>query len=61
MQLSILIGGYLKDYQLRWMVSLYNYRLNGILADEMVCAARYGMSAPMLGKSPAQTSLVQQQ
>ena len=38
-QPSLLIGGTLKDYQLKglqWMVSLYNNRLNGILADEMV-------------------------
>ena len=38
-QPSMLIGGTLKDYQvkgLQWMVSLYNNRLNGILADEMV-------------------------
>lgn len=38
-QPSILIGGTLKDYQLKglqWMVSLYNNHLNGILADEMV-------------------------
>ncbi|OLY82644.1 Chromatin structure-remodeling complex subunit snf21 [Smittium mucronatum] len=37
-QPKMLIGGTLKDYQLRgleWMVSLYNNRLNGILADEM--------------------------
>ncbi|KAG2142624.1 SNF2 family N-terminal domain-containing protein [Suillus cothurnatus] len=37
-QPSILIGGQLKDYQLKglqWMVSLYNNKLNGILADEM--------------------------
>lgn len=37
-QPSILVGGTLKDYQvkgLQWMVSLYNNRLNGILADEM--------------------------
>ena len=37
-QPNILIGGKLKDYQLKglqWMVSLYNNRLNGILADEM--------------------------
>ncbi|KZT24683.1 hypothetical protein NEOLEDRAFT_1134735 [Neolentinus lepideus HHB14362 ss-1] len=37
-QPAILIGGSLKDYQLKglqWMVSLYNNRLNGILADEM--------------------------
>ncbi|KAI8883082.1 hypothetical protein K501DRAFT_250303 [Backusella circina FSU 941] len=37
-QPSILIGGRLKDYQLKglqWMVSLYNNHLNGILADEM--------------------------
>lgn len=38
-QPGILVGGTLKDYQvkgLQWMVSLYNNRLNGILADEMV-------------------------
>jgi ATP-dependent helicase STH1/SNF2 len=38
-QPSLLVGGTLKDYQvkgLQWMVSLYNNRLNGILADEMV-------------------------
>ncbi|KAI8319325.1 hypothetical protein GQ54DRAFT_335682 [Martensiomyces pterosporus] len=37
-QPRILVGGTLKEYQLRgleWMVSLYNNRLNGILADEM--------------------------
>ncbi|KAJ1310927.1 hypothetical protein OPQ81_009439 [Rhizoctonia solani] len=37
-QPSILVGGKLKEYQmkgLQWMVSLYNNRLNGILADEM--------------------------
>ncbi|EPZ37057.1 SNF2-related domain-containing protein [Rozella allomycis CSF55] len=37
-QPSILIGGRLKDYQLKglqWMVSLYNNHLNGILADQM--------------------------
>ncbi|KAI0825398.1 SNF2 family N-terminal domain-containing protein [Trametes gibbosa] len=37
-QPSILVGGSLKDYQLKglqWMVSLYNNKLNGILADEM--------------------------
>lgn len=37
-QPSILIGGTLKEYQLKglqWMVSLYNNNLNGILADEM--------------------------
>ncbi|KAF8168355.1 SNF2-family ATP dependent chromatin remodeling factor snf21 [Crassisporium funariophilum] len=37
-QPNILVGGKLKDYQvkgLQWMVSLYNNRLNGILADEM--------------------------
>jgi ATP-dependent helicase STH1/SNF2 len=35
----MLTGGTLKDYQvkgLQWMISLYNNRLNGILADEMV-------------------------
>ncbi|GMF99888.1 unnamed protein product [[Candida] boidinii] len=37
-QASILVGGTLKEYQLRgleWMVSLFNNHLNGILADEM--------------------------
>ncbi|KNZ78207.1 Chromatin structure-remodeling complex subunit snf21, partial [Termitomyces sp. J132] len=37
-QPSLLVGGTLKEYQLKglqWMVSLYNNRLNGILADEM--------------------------
>ncbi|KAG2186621.1 hypothetical protein INT44_002845 [Umbelopsis vinacea] len=37
-QPSMLVGGTLKDYQLKglqWMVSLYNNHLNGILADEM--------------------------
>ncbi|CCL99639.1 uncharacterized protein FIBRA_01659 [Fibroporia radiculosa] len=37
-QPSLLVGGTLKDYQikgLQWMVSLYNNKLNGILADEM--------------------------
>ena len=32
----------LREYQmvgLQWMVSLYNNHLNGILADEMGCAA----------------------
>lgn len=38
-QSTLLTGGTLKDYQikgLQWMISLYNNRLNGILADEMV-------------------------
>ena len=42
-QPAILVGGTLKDYQvkgLQWMVSLYNNKLNGILADEMVFAFR---------------------
>ncbi|KAI9894449.1 MAG: hypothetical protein M1814_003207 [Vezdaea aestivalis] len=37
-QPSILVGGTLKEYQLKglqWMISLYNNSLNGILADEM--------------------------
>lgn len=37
-QASNLIGGTLKEYQikgLQWMISLYNNNLNGILADEM--------------------------
>jgi ATP-dependent helicase STH1/SNF2 len=40
-QPHILVGGTLKEYQikgLQWMVSLYNNKLNGILADEMVCS-----------------------
>lgn len=44
-QPSILVGGTLKEYQLKglqWMVSLYNNRLNGVLADEMV---RFHISA----------------
>jgi len=38
MQPSTLVGGKLKEYQvsgLQWLVSLYNNKLNGILADEM--------------------------
>ncbi|KAH9515427.1 Transcription activator BRG1 [Bulinus truncatus] len=37
-QVSILVNGKLKEYQLKgleWLVSLYNNNLNGILADEM--------------------------
>jgi SWI/SNF-related matrix-associated actin-dependent regulator of chromatin subfamily A protein 2/4 len=37
-QASIMVGGKLKEYQvkgLEWLVSLYNNNLNGILADEM--------------------------
>ena len=37
-QSSLLVGGQLKEYQLKgleWLVSLYNNNLNGILADEM--------------------------
>jgi ATP-dependent helicase STH1/SNF2 len=37
-QPNILVGGRLKEYQLKgleWMVSLFNNNLNGILADEM--------------------------
>ena len=37
-QPKILVGGTLKEYQMRglqWMISLYNNNLNGILADEM--------------------------
>ena len=37
-QPKILVGGSLKEYQLKglqWMISLYNNNLNGILADEM--------------------------
>ncbi len=37
-QASIMVGGKLKEYQIKgleWLVSLYNNSLNGILADEM--------------------------
>ncbi|KAI5289684.1 hypothetical protein KEM55_008771, partial [Ascosphaera atra] len=37
-QPNLLVGGTLKEYQIRgleWMISLYNNNLNGILADEM--------------------------
>lgn len=37
-QPSILVGGDLKEYQvagLQWLISLYNNKLNGILADEV--------------------------
>ena len=37
-QSTLLVGGQLKEYQLKgleWLVSLYNNNLNGILADEM--------------------------
>ena len=37
-QPSMLVGGDLKEYQLgglQWLVSLYNNKLNGILADEV--------------------------
>lgn len=43
-QPALLIGGTLKDYQikgLQWMVSLYNNKLNGILADEMVRSSNF--------------------
>ena len=45
-QPEMLSGGELKEYQikgLQWMISLYNNRLNGILADEMV--GRHGLKA----------------
>ena len=38
-QPDIMVGGTLKPYQikgLQWMISLFNNKLNGILADEMV-------------------------
>ena len=41
-QADLLVGGTLKGYQvqgLEWMVSLYNNKLNGLLADEMVSFA----------------------
>lgn len=46
-QPNIMVGGKLKEYQvkgLQWMVSLYNNRLNGILADEMVSSREWERS-----------------
>lgn len=46
-QPSILVGGDLKEYQLaglQWMVSLYNNKLNGILADEMGKSSRVAVN-----------------
>lgn len=45
-QADILVGGTLKSYQiqgLEWMISLYNNKLNGILADEMVSQSLIGI------------------
>ena len=42
-------GGQLKEYQmagLRWLVSLHNNNLNGILADEMVRRTAPATTAP---------------
>ena len=50
-QPSLLVGGTLKDYQLKglqWMVSLYNNKLNGILADEMASPLLHLMSMCVL-------------
>jgi len=43
-QPTMLVGGDLKEYQLtglQWLVSLYNNKLNGILADEMYVLLLY--------------------
>ena len=65
-QPALLIGGTLKDYQLKglqWMVSLYNNRLNGILADEMVTSpvlmllARADAIAPRVLAKPSKLFL----
>ena len=43
-QPSIIVGGDLKEYQLsglQWLVSLYNNKLNGILADEVSITWRW--------------------
>jgi ATP-dependent helicase STH1/SNF2 len=50
-QPGMLIGGTLKEYQikgLQWMVSLFNNKLNGILADEMVGVILCSLRAPQL-------------
>lgn len=51
-QPRMLVGGTLKEYQvkgLEWLVSLYNNNLNGILADEM--GLRGEMHVPRLRSS----------
>lgn len=53
-QPTLLIGGTLKDYQLKglqWMVSLYNNKLNGILADEMVSASTVSTTWYLRGRN----------
>lgn len=59
-QPDILVGGQLKEYQikgLQWMVSLYNNRLNGILADEMVRAFALSNAVVSLSLSPLSLSV----
>ena len=56
-QPSILVGGDLKEYQiagLQWMVSLYNNKLNGILADEVSLVSRRAVDLFVLYKSHLQ-------
>lgn len=65
-QPDLLVGGKLKEYQvkgLQWMVSLYNNKLNGILADEMVmCVLKhlelYSFFLQGLGKTIQTISLI---
>ena len=48
-QPSLLVGGDLKEYQMKgleWLVSLYNNKLNGILADEMGLGGPHHMHPP---------------
>lgn len=51
-QPSILVGGDLKEYQLgglQWLVSLYNNKLNGILADEVCLGLPKGYDVVVCG------------
>ena len=65
-QPRMLTGGTLKEYQLKglqWMVSLYNNKLNGILADEMGyvllrCARLFSYVLSRLGKTIQTISLI---
>jgi hypothetical protein len=48
-------GASLRDYQmvgLQWMVSLYNNKLNGILADEMVRGGLVDLPGPVFPRQP---------
>ena len=55
-ELVPLIKGDLRPYQLKgikWLVSLYNNGLNGILADQMGLGKTVGQQRPLHTESPA--------